>query len=240
MHTPLWLFVSLDSVTQPTDTATKVSTSEITLDQPNTRVIVGAVSVAFVALTLIIISLAFLLVFLLTKKRVQFENIYDVPIDPPAQPQYMNDSRAIDNQNMEVINNEAYSLSVTQQVLTEDNIAYGQATPQISIEDNVAYGQATPQIPTEDNIAYGQATPQIPIEDNVAYGQATPQIPTEDNIAYGQATPQIPIEDNVAYGQATPQIPTEENGQATPQIPIEDSVAYGQVAPQIPTEDNIA
>ena len=185
MHTPLWLFFSLDSVTQPTGTATKVLTSEITLglDQPNICMIVGAVSVAFVARTLSIISLAFLLAFLLTKKRGQFENIYDVPIDPPAQPQYMNNSRAIDNQNMEVKNNEAYSLSTTQQILTEDNIAYGQATPQIPIEDNVAYGQATPQIPTEDNIAYGQATPHIPIEDNVAYGQATPQIPTEDNIA---------------------------------------------------------
>ena len=167
--------------------------------QPNIHLIVGAVSVAFVALTLIIISLAFLLVFLLTKKRGQFENIYDVPINPPAQPQYMNDSRAIDNQNMEVKNNEAYSFSTTQQILTEENIAYGQAIPQIPTEENIAYGQATPQIPVEDNVAYGQATPQVPTEENIAYGQAAPQSPIEDNVAYGQATDlQTPTEDNIA------------------------------------------
>ena len=41
---------------------------------------------------------------------------------------------------MEMKSNDTY-ISNTQQILTEDNVAYGQATPQIPIEDNVAYGQ---------------------------------------------------------------------------------------------------
>ena len=67
-------------------------------------------------------------------------------------------------------NNEAYSPSTTQQIPTEDNVAYGPLIPTV---DNAAYDQATAQIPTDDNVAYGQATasqPQITTEDNVVYG----------------------------------------------------------------------
>ena len=38
----------------------------------------------------------------------------------------------------------------TRQISTEDNVAYGRATPQITLVDNVAYDQATPQIFTAD------------------------------------------------------------------------------------------
>lgn len=63
----------------------------------------------------------------------------------------------------------------------------------------VSYIHTTQQIPTEDNVAYDQAKPQIWTEDNVAYGQSTPQISTEQNVAYSEATLQITTGDNVAY-----------------------------------------
>ena len=41
---------------------------------------------------------------------------------------------------MEMKSNDA-CISTTQQIPTEDSVAYGQATPQIQMVDNVAYGQ---------------------------------------------------------------------------------------------------
>ena len=178
-------------------------------------VIVGAL-VAALSLVLIVI-LAIFLILLLTRRRSQ--KLYDVPI--PPQPQTDIDStiylQLIDSQSIEVKNNEAYSPSTTQQIPTEDNVAYGPLIPAVH---NAAYGQVTSQIPTEDNVAYGQAAAsqlQIPTEDNVAYyGQAISQIPTEDNMTYGQLVLQIPTEDNVAYDHreddyATVSDPTEYN-----------------------------
>ena len=137
-------------------------------------VIVGAL-VAALSLVLVVI-LAIFLILLLTRRRSQ--KLYDVPV--PPQPQTDIDSivysQVIDSQGIELKNNEAYSLSTTQQIPTE-------------FEDNVAYDQATSQIPTEDNyiIAYDQAAAsqlQIATEDNVAYGHreddyATVTDPTE-------------------------------------------------------------
>ena len=101
-------------------------------------VIVGAL-VAALSLVLIVILVIFLIL-LRTRRRSQKLN--DVPV--PPQPQTDIDStvysQVIDSQGIELKNNEAYSLSTTQQIPTE----FG---------DNVAYDQATSQIPTEDNIA---------------------------------------------------------------------------------------
>ena len=62
-------------------------------------------------------------------------------------------------------------LSASQQITTEDNMAYNQVTPQIPTVDNVAYYD-TSKIQTEDNIAYSQAAAsqlQFTMGDNVAY-----------------------------------------------------------------------
>lgn len=45
-----------------------------------------------------------------------------------------------ENEAMEMKSNDA-CISTTQQIPTEDSVAYGQATPQIQMVDNVAYGQ---------------------------------------------------------------------------------------------------
>ena len=62
-------------------------------------------------------------------------------------------------------------LSASQQIPTEDNMAYNQVTPQIPTVDNEAcYG--TSKIQTEDNVAYSQAAAsqlQFTMGDNVAY-----------------------------------------------------------------------
>ena len=146
--------------------------------------IIGAIS-AVVALVLVfLVALAIFLVFLIKRRGLKHYSVSAAP-----QSQNLDNtvySQIIDSQSIEVKSNEAYSLSTTQQIPTEDNVAYGQATPQIPTGDNVAYGQATPQILTEDNVAYGQATPQIQTKDNIAYSQATSQlqITTGDNVAY--------------------------------------------------------
>ena len=61
------------------------------------------------------------------------------------------------------------------------------ASQQITTEDNMAYNQVTPQIPTVDiNVAYYD-TSKIQIEDNVAYSQAAAsqlQFTMGDNVAY--------------------------------------------------------
>ena len=114
-------------------------------------VIVGAL-VAALSLVLIVILVIFLI--LLTRRR---QNLYDVPFPPQPQTDTIY-SQIIDSQGIEMKNNEAYSPSTTQQIPTEDNVAYDQTTPQIPTEDNVAYGQAAAsqlQISTEDNVAYG-------------------------------------------------------------------------------------
>ena len=145
--------------------------------------LVGGIISAIAALVIFLIVLAIFLV-LLTKKRGQkpFNTV-----SVPPQPQTDIDStvylQIIDSQSIKVKNNEAYSLSTTQQIPTEDNVAYG---PLISTVDNAVYGQATSQIPTEDNVAYGQLVLQISTEDNVAYGHreddyATVSDPTEYN-----------------------------------------------------------
>ena len=123
-------------------------------------VIVGAL-VAALSLVLIVI-LAVFLILLLTRRVSQ--RLYDVPV--PPQPQTDIDSniysQIIDSQGIEMKNNEAYSLSTTQQIPTEDNVAYGQAAAsqlQITTEDNVAYGHreddyATVSDPTDNNIMH--------------------------------------------------------------------------------------
>ena len=62
-------------------------------------------------------------------------------------------------------------LSATQQIKTEDNMAYNQVTPQFPTVDNVAYYDAS-KIQTEDNAAYSQAAAsqlQFTMGENVAY-----------------------------------------------------------------------
>ena len=147
--------------------------------------IIGAVSAIAALVPLFLIVTIFLV--LLTRRRSQ--RLYNVPA-PQPQTDIDNTiySHIIDSQGIEVKNNEAYSLSITQQIPTEDNVAYGPLIPTV---DNAAYGQVTSQIPTEDNVAYGQAAASqlhnnIPTEDNVAYGHreddyATVSDPTEYN-----------------------------------------------------------
>ena len=200
-----------DSRTTPQDSTSGLTFTNLDLAAPpqsgsgaksGQRALIGGAISAVAALVLFFIVLTILLV-LLTKGRGQ--KLYNTVSTPP-QPQTDIDStiysQMIDSQGIEVKNNEAYSPSTTQQIPTEDNVAYGPLIPTV---DNAAYGQVTSQIPTEDNVAYGQAAAsqmQISTEDNVAYGQAISQIPTEDNMAcaYGQLVPQIITEDNVAYG----------------------------------------
>ena len=147
--------------------------------------IIGAVSAIAALVPLFLIVTIFLV--LLIKRRSQ--RLYNIPTPQPQTD--INStiySQIIDSQGTEVKNNEAYSPSTTQQIPTEDNVAY---VPLIPIVDNAAYGQVTSQIPTEDNVAYGQAAASqlhnnITTEDNVAYGHreddyATVSDPTEYN-----------------------------------------------------------
>ena len=124
--------------------------------------VIGGALVAALSLVLIVILVIFL-VLLLIRRRSQKLYCNNVPV--PLQPQTDIDStiysQIIDSQGIEtrieMKNNEAYSLCTTQQIPTEDNVAYGQAAVsqlQITTEDNVAYGHreddyATVSDPTE-------------------------------------------------------------------------------------------
>ena len=80
--------------------------------------------------------------------------------------------------------------STTQQIPTEDNMAYNQVAPQFPTVDNVACYD-TSNIQTEDNAAYSQAAAsqlQFTMGDNVAYDRkendyATISDLTEDDYA---------------------------------------------------------
>lgn len=73
------------------------------------------------------------------------------------QPWPQNMKNAITSHTMETKNCETYSLPpTTHQITTQDNPAYGQATPRIATEENVAYGQVISGIVTVDNVAYVQ------------------------------------------------------------------------------------
>ena len=169
-----------DSRATPQDSTSGLTSTSIDLANPpqsgsgdNSALIggiIGAVSAIGALVPLFLIVTIFLMV-LLIKRRSQ--RLYNVPT---PQPQTDIDStiysQIIDSQSIEVKNNEAYSLSPTQQIPTEDNVAYSSLIPTV---DNAAYGQVTSQIPTEDNVAYGKA----------AASQLHNNIITEDNVAYG-------------------------------------------------------
>ena len=138
---------SFSSTPPPTDLAAPPQSGS------GQQALIGGVISAIAAIVLFLIVLAMFLV-LLTKRRGQ--KLYNT-VSVPPQPQTDIDStiysQIIDSQSIKVKNNEAYSLSTTQKIPTEGNVAY---VLQIPTVDNAAYGQATSQIPTEDNVAYGQ------------------------------------------------------------------------------------